>query len=290
MTIDTALLANRPVRRMGFGAMQLPGPGVFGPPKDRDVALGVLRRAVDAGVNHIDTAQFYGPDVANELICEALHPYPDELVLVSKVGAVRDGGGRWLGAQRPADLRAGIEANLASLRVEQIPVVNLRRHRDSEVPFSEQLGAMRDLRDEGLIAGIGLSNVGLDEYRFARSQIDVACVQNAYNLADRSDQDLFEACSVDAVPYVPFFPLGSAFNRGNAVLGEPAVIETARRLAVTPAQVALAWLLRQSPTVLLIPGTSSLADLEENLAAAGLVLDPEAMAALPGGRGPEGDR
>jgi aryl-alcohol dehydrogenase-like predicted oxidoreductase len=280
VTVDTAPLANRSVRRMGFGAMQLPGPGVFGPPKDRELALRVLRRAVDAGVNHIDTAQFYGPDVANELIYEALHPYPEELVLVSKVGAARNAKGHWLWAQRPGELRAGVEANLASLGLDQIPVVNLRRHPDSEVPFAEQLETMTGLRDEGLIASVGLSNVGLDEYRLARSQTDVACVQNAYNLADRSDQDLFDACRADAVPYVPFFPLGSAFNPANPVLGSPAVTETASRLDATPAQVALAWLLHQAPNVLLIPGTSSLVHLAENLAAADIVLDPEAIDVL----------
>src|SRR5580700_4437476 len=158
MPSDTVPLAHRPVRRMGFGAMQLPGPGVFGPPKDRAVALAVIRRAVEAGVNHIDTAQFYGPDVANELLHEALFPYPDDLVLVSKVGAARNDQGEWIGAQRPAELRAGVEANLRSLELDQIPVVNLRRHPESDVPFADQLGEMIALRDEGLIAGIGLSN------------------------------------------------------------------------------------------------------------------------------------
>ncbi len=164
MPSDTVLLANRPVRRMGFGAMQLPGPGVFGPPKDRAVALAVIRRAVEAGVNHIDTAQFYGPDVANELLHEALYPYPDDLVLVSKVGAARNDKGEWLGAQRPEELRAGVEANLRSLELDQIPVVNLRRHPESDVPFADQLDEMIALRDEGLIAGIGLSNASLEQY------------------------------------------------------------------------------------------------------------------------------
>jgi len=272
--------AHRPVRRMGFGAMQLPGPGVFGPPKDRGAALAILRLAVDAGVNHIDTAQFYGPDVANELIHEALHPYPDDLVLVSKVGAARNDQGHWLGAQLPEDLRAGVEANLASLELDQIPVVNLRRHPESTVPFDEQLGAMIALREEGLIGGIGLSNVSLEQYREAGQATEVACVQNAYSLADRSDQDVFDACRTDQVPYVPFFPLGSAFHAENPVLGAPAVKETAERLDVTPAQVALAWLLYQAPTVLLIPGTSSRAHLEENLAAQDLVLDAVALEAL----------
>jgi len=281
MPTETALLAGRPVHRMGFGAMQLPGPGVFGPPPDRDRALAVLRRAVEAGVDHIDTAQFYGPVVANELIHEALHPYPMGLVLVSKVGAARDERGQWLGAQRPEELRAGVEANLASLELDQVPVVNLRRHPGSDVPFAEQLGAMVALREEGLIGGIGLSNVDLAQYVAARAMTPVACVQNAYNLADRSGQDVFDACRADEVPFVPFFPLGSAFHAENPVLGEAAVIETARRLNATPAQVALAWLLQQAPTVLLIPGTSSLGHLEENLAAAELVLDQAAIEALP---------
>jgi len=281
MPSDSVLLAQHPVRRMGFGAMQLPGPGVFGPPKDRAVALAVIRRAADAGVNHIDTAQFYGPDVANELLHEALHPYPDDLVLVSKVGAARNDKGEWIGAQRPEDLRAGVEANLRSLELDQIPVVNLRRHPESDVPFADQLAEMIALRDEGLIAGIGLSNATLEHYNEARARTEVACVQNAYNLADRSDQAVFDACQADRVPYVPFFPLGSAFHPQNPVLGAPAVKEAASRLGATPAQVALAWLLHLAPNVLLIPGTSSLEHLDENLAAGELVLDQAALDALP---------
>jgi len=281
MPSDSVLLAQHPVRRMGFGAMQLPGPGVFGPPKDRAVALAVIRRAADAGVNHIDTAQFYGPDVANELLHEALHPYPDDLVLVSKVGAARNDKGEWIGAQRPEDLRAGVEANLRSLELDQIPVVNLRRHPESDVPFADQLAEMIALRDEGLIAGIGLSNATLEHYNEARARTEVACVQNAYNLADRSDQAVFDACQADGVPYVPFFPLGSAFHPQNPVLGAPAVKEAASRLGATPAQVALAWLLHLAPNVLLIPGTSSLEHLDENLAAGELVLDQAALDALP---------
>jgi aryl-alcohol dehydrogenase-like predicted oxidoreductase len=280
MSSDTVLLAGRPVHRMGFGAMQLPGPGVFGPPADRAQALSILRRAVEAGVDHIDTAQFYGPDVANELIHEALFPYPEDLVLVSKVGAKRDEQRQWLPAQRPEELRAGVEANLTSLELDQVPVVNLRRHPDSNVPFAEQLDAMTAMRDEGLIGGVGLSNVALDDYQTARAQTDVACVQNAYNLTDRSDQPLFDACGADKVPYVPFFPLGSAFFADNPVLHAPVVEDTAHRLGATRAQVALAWLLAQAPTVLLIPGTSSPNHLEENLAAAELVLDKTAIEAL----------
>ena len=281
MAEESALLGGRSVRRMGFGAMQLPGPGVFGPPKDRDIALGILRRAVDAGVNHIDTAQFYGPDVANELVRKALSPYPDDLVIVSKVGAARDDRGQWHGAQRPEQLRAGVEANLASLGLEQVPVVNLRRHPESDVLFTEQLDAMEALRQEGLIGHIGLSNVDLEQYQTARSLIDIACVQNSYNLADTSGEDVFEACRSDGVPFVPFFPLGSAFNPQNPVLRAASVEATAHRLGATSAQVALAWLLQQAPTVLLIPGTSSLQHLEENLAAADLVLDQEALQVLP---------
>jgi pyridoxine 4-dehydrogenase len=280
MPTDTVLLAGRPVHRVGFGAMQLPGPRVFGPPADRRRALAVLRRAVEAGVDHIDTAQFYGPDVANELIREALSPYPEELVLVSKVGAARDEQGQWVEAQRPEELRTGVQANLHSLGLEQVPVVNLRRHPETEVAFSEQLDAMMALCDEGLIGAIGLSNVTLAEYVTARSHTEVACVQNAYNLADRTDQPLFDTCRTDGVPFVPFFPLGSAFAPENPVLLAPAVQETASRLQATPSQVALSWLLAQAPTVLLIPGTSSLSHLEENLTAAELRLDEEALVAL----------
>ncbi|HTT91781.1 MAG TPA: oxidoreductase [Acidimicrobiales bacterium] len=277
MRNDTHLLAGHRVHRMGFGAMQLPGPGVFGPPRDRQQALDVLRHAVGAGVDHIDTAQFYGPDVANELIYEALHPYPEGLVLVSKVGARRDGSGGWHGAQRPEELREGVVANLTSLQVDQVPVVNLRRHPGSDVPYDEQVAAMVAMRDVGLIGGVGLSNATLEQYRAATAVTEVACVQNAYNLADRSDQEVLDACTADDVPYVPFFPLGSAFNAENPVLTAPGVVSAATRLGTTPAQVALAWLLQRSTHLLLIPGTSSLGHLRENLAAAGLALDAQAV-------------
>jgi aryl-alcohol dehydrogenase-like predicted oxidoreductase len=280
MQNTTVSLGGRQVRRVGFGAMQLPGPGVFGPPKDRDVALQILRRAVEAGVNHIDTAQFYGPDVANELIRAALHPYPADLVIVSKVGAARNAEGHWLPAQKPAELRAGVEANLASLGLDQVPVVNLRRDPTSDVPFAEQVGTMIALSEEGLIGDIGLSNVSLDEYRHALERVPVACVQNAYSLADRSDQDVFDACRADDIPYVPFFPLGSAFNPANPVLNHAVVTATAERIGATPAQVALSWLLHISPTLLLIPGTSSLAHLEQNLAVGDITLDSTTLDAL----------
>jgi pyridoxine 4-dehydrogenase len=278
--IETFPLGGRAVRRMGFGAMQLPGPGVFGPPKDRATALAILRRAVDAGVNHIDTAQFYGPNVANELIREALSPYPDDLVIVSKVGARRDGTGQWLGAQSPDDLRAGVQENLATLGLDQVPVVNLRRHPGGDVSFDEQLGAMVAMADEGLIGGVGLSTVTLDEYRQGAAATPVACVQNAYSVADRSDQSVFDACAADGVPYVPYFPLGSAFLPDKPVLKHPDVVAVAERLDVTPAQVALAWLLQGAPNVLLIPGTSSLGHLEDNLAAVDVTLDEAALRTL----------
>ena len=284
MNDETYPLAGERVNRVGYGAMQLPGPGVFGPPRDRQQAIDVLRYVVEAGVNHLDTAYYYGLGVANELIREALHPYPDDLVLVSKVGARRDGSGGLHDAQRPEDLREGVLANLTSLELDQVPVVNLRRHAESDVPLEEQVAAMKALRDEGLIGAIGLSNVTPEQYRSAREVSEIACVQNGYNLADRSDQGVFDSCAADGVPYVPFFPLGSAFGIGKPVLTAPAVLTSAARLGVTPAQVALAWLLQRSPNVLLIPGTSSFAHARENLAAAAVELDDQALAdiGLPG--------
>ncbi len=247
MDPQTHPIGGRSVRRMGFGAMQLPGPGVFGPPRDRDQALAVLRRALVAGVNHIDTSQYYGPDVANELIHEALYPYPDDLVIVSKIGGARDDKGGWISAQLPDELRAGVQANLRTLEIAQIPVMNLRRM-DGEAGLHEQLDVMIAMRDEGLIGGIGLSNVSVEGYRAARERTEIACVQNAYNVADRSGQPVFDACRADGVAYVPFFPLGSAFFPDNPVLGAPAVRAVAERTSSTPAQVALAWLLRRPPT------------------------------------------
>ncbi len=262
--------------------MQLPGPGVFGPPADRDQAVALLRRAVAAGVNHIDTAFFYGPVVANELIHAALHPYPDDLVIVSKVGAARDNRGGWLGAQTPAELRAGVEANLRTLELDRVPVVNLRRHPETDVPLTEQLDAMFALQAEGVIGAVGLSNVEVDEYDAARRRGQVACVQNAYNIVDRTHQLLLDTCNTDGVPFVPFFPLGSAFAADRPVLNATNVRAAAAHLGVTPAQVAQAWLLDQGPTVLLISGTSSPAHLEENLAVEDVVLDHEARTLLAG--------
>ena len=266
--------------------MQLPGPGVFGPPRDRDEALSVLRRAVELGVNHIDTAQYYGPDVANELIHEALHPYPDDLVLVSKVGGARRADGGWIPAQRPEQLRRGVEENLRSLAVDHIDVVNLRLMDQEqgadgpEVRLEDQLATMVELRGEGKIGGIGLSNVGVKQLEVALSHTEIACVQNHMSLLQRDGEALLERCREQAIPFVPFFPLGSAVPGIPKVTDAPAVREVAQRLDATPAQVGLAWLLTLSPDVLLIPGTSSCAHLEENLATAGVELDADALAVL----------
>jgi pyridoxine 4-dehydrogenase len=279
--MTTFKLGEFTVHRIGFGAMQLPGPGVFGPPKDRDQALAVLKRAVELGVDHIDTAQFYGPDVANELISEALHPYPSNLALVSKVGARRDDKGNWIPASQPDQLRADIETNLRELRVDKLAAVNLRIHNDddpsapSEIDrelFDRQLTAMIAARDEGLIGGIGLSSITLEHLRIALDRTEIVTVQNAYNLVDRTSQPLLDATTEHGISFVPFFPLGSAFNAENPVLGNPAVRSAAAELGKTPAQIALAWTLAVAPNVLLIPGTSSVTHLEENLAVADIEL------------------
>ncbi len=275
-------LVGRPVARIGFGAMQLPGPGVMGPPRDREAALGVLRRAIELGVNHIDTSQYYGPDVSNELIHTALFPYPDDLVLVSKVGAQRTDDGGWVAAQEPHELRSGVEDNLRSLEVDCVDVVNLRLldAGDAVVDFDAQLDEMIALRDEGKIRGVGLSNVTLDQVIHAVSRTDVACVQNAFSLVSREDEPVLTFCSEHEIAYVPFFPLGSAFPGMPKVTDNAVVIAVAERLGVTPAQVGLAWVLDQGDAVLLIPGTSSVAHLEENIAAGDVALDDEALTAL----------
>jgi pyridoxine 4-dehydrogenase len=266
------------VARIGFGAMQLPGPGVFGPPRDRDQALAVLRRAVDLGVDHIDTSQYYGPDVANELIREALYPYPENLALVSKVGARRDESGGWLPYNEPDELRRGIEDNLRTLGVEQLAAVNLRLIDDvtPEHRFDDQLDAMIAARDDGLIGGVGLSNVTREQLLRALDRTDVACVQNPLNLVDRASMPVLEECTSRGIAFVPFFPLGSGFARPNPVLDNEQVLAAAERLGVTPAQVALAWVLGLAPNVLLIPGTSSPQHLQDNLAVADIDLDDQA--------------
>jgi pyridoxine 4-dehydrogenase len=283
VTTDGIQLAGRQVRRIGFGAMQLPGPRVFGPPRDRGQALAVLRRAVELGVNHIDTAQYYGPDVSNELIHEALYPYPEDLVFVSKVGADRDASGGWIPAQRPEQLRRGVEDNLRALEVERLDAVNLRLMGEeggseaAEVAMEDQLETMAELRDEGKIGGVGLSNVTLEQVRAGLDQTEIACVQNPMSLLARDDEAVLGLCRDAGIPYVPFFPLGSAFPGIPKVTEHPVVREIAQGLGATPAQIGLAWLLAHSQNILLIPGTSSPGHLEENLAAGDIELDQRAM-------------
>jgi len=248
-------------------------------------AQAVLRRAVELGVDHIDTSQYYGPDVVNALIRETLHPYPQGLRLVTKVGAQRDDQGGWLPAQRPEELRAGVEDNLRSLGVERMDLVNLRLldgHDDApQVPLAEQLGALEDLRSEGKLELIGISNVTLAQARDALGLADVAGVQNAYSLLDRSSEEVLELCRDHDIAFVPFFPLGSAFTGGPARLAsDPVVSRIAAEHGATPSQVALAWLLAVDERILLIPGISSVAHLEENLAAAEVELDGDDLAAL----------
>jgi len=278
-------LAPVTVSRIGFGAMQLPGPGVFGPPRDRAQAISLLRRAAELGVDHIDTAQFYGPDVANELIRAALYPYAEGLALVSKVGARRDPSGRVLRFDSPAQLTLGIEQNLRSLAVDYLAAVNVRLMDDAKPSqrFDDQLAAMVKARDSGLIGGIGLSNITREHLIYALAITDIACVQNPMNLSDRHSLPVLEECEARGIAFVPFFPLGSAFARGNSVLRSPQVASIAARLGRTPAQIALAWLLSFRPNILLIPGTSSVSHLEENMAAGDIELDPAAREALASG-------
>jgi aryl-alcohol dehydrogenase-like predicted oxidoreductase len=275
--MDSFPLGPFSVARIGFGAMQLPGPGVLGPPRDHDAALAVLRRAVELGVDHIDTAQFYGPDVANELIREALHPYPENLALVSKVGGRRDDTGAWLPVVEPAELSRDIEANLLTLGVDQLAVVNLRLM-DGDGPnqrFDEQLSVMIGARDEGLIGGIGLSEVSREHLLHALTRTEIACVQNAFNLVDRSSKPVLDECTARGIAFVPYFPLGSAFARRNPVLNHELVQRAAARLGRTAVQIVLAWTLSVAPNVLLIPGTSSVQHLEENMAVADIELDDD---------------
>jgi len=281
---QTVSLGPHTVRRIGFGAMQLAGPGVFGPPKDRDAARAVLKRAVELGVDHIDTSQFYGPDVVNELIREALHPYPDELRIVSKVGARRDAEGGWLPALRPDELRAGVEASLTTLGVESLALVNLRLMDGDEGPdvrLADQLGAMDDLRREGKIEAIGISNASVVDIEAALELVELGEVQNAYSIVLRDSEDALRFCADREIAFVPFFPLGSAFTGGpQAIAADPVIGSVAAKHDVTTSQIALAWLLHRGEHVLLIPGTSSIAHLEENLGAAAVPLDGADLAAL----------
>jgi pyridoxine 4-dehydrogenase len=271
-------LGDRTVNRLGYGAMQLAGPRVFGPPKDRDAALGVLREAVARGVNHIDTSDFYGPHITNQLIREALHPYPDDLVIVTKVGAVRGDDASWIPALSPTALTRAVHDNLRNLGVDALDVVNLRVggiHGPSKGSIEEQFATLADLQRQGLIRQLGVSNVTSDQIKQARGIAKVVCVQNHYNLTHRDDDSLIGELASSGVAYVPFFPLGGFTPLQSATLSE-----VAAQLGATPMQTALAWLLHRAPNILLIPGTSSIDHLHENLGAAGLALSDEVLARL----------
>ena len=272
-------LGPRRVRRAGYGAMQLAGDGVFGPPRDRDEALRVLRAAVAAGVDHIDTAQYYGAGTVNELIREALYPYPDGLAIVSKVAARRDTGGALLRFDEPNELRQGIEDNLATLGAGRLAAVNLRVMDPSQTPgrrFDAQLAALVQARDEGLIDGIGISNVARQHLLRATAQTEIVCVQNLFNLADQQSLDVLSECAARNIAFVPFCPLGWPGEVRHRLLTDPVLAALAVRLDATPAQVALAWLLDLAPNILLIPGTRTHAHLTENLGAADVRLDDAA--------------
>ena len=266
------------VTRMGYGAMQLAGPGVFGPPADRDAAVAVLREAVELGITHIDTSGYYGPRVTNQIIREALYPYPEDLRIVTKVGAKRDASGGWLEAQAPEQLRAQVEENLRDLGLDAMDVVNLRnpgQRGPQPGSIAGPFTALAELRQEGLIRHLGLSNVTAGQVTEAQSIAPVACVQNHYNLANRGDDDLIGFLAAQGIAYVPFFPLGG-FNP----LQSGTLDAVAERLGAARMTVALAWLLHRSPNILLIPGTSSVAHLRENVAAADLALPADALAEL----------
>ncbi len=272
-------LGRRAVRRMGYGAMQLAGPGVFGPPKDPDAARAVLRAAVAAGVDHIDTSDFYGPHVTNQLIREALSPYPDELVIVTKLGARRGEDASWNPAFSPEALTQAVHDNLRNLQLDVLDVVNLRAmfsvHGPAEGSIAAPLTVLAELQAKGLIRHVGLSNVTPTQIAEGRSICPIVCVQNHYNIAHRGDDALIDQLAQDGIAYVPYFPLG-----GFSPLQDAQLDAVAARLGVTPMQLALAWLLHRSPNILLIPGTSSLGHLHENLAAAELKLDADTLAAL----------
>jgi aryl-alcohol dehydrogenase-like predicted oxidoreductase len=277
----TFQIGDRIVKRMGYGAMQLAGPGVFGPPRDRAEAIAVLRAAVAGGVNHIDTSDFYGPHITNQIVAEALHPYRDDLTIVTKIGATRGDDGSWNPAFSPEALTQAVHDNLRNLRLEALDVVNLRSmfdvHGPAEGSIAAQLAPLVDLQRQGLIRHIGLSNVTANQIAEARAITDIVCVQNQYNIAHRADDALVDQLADAGIAYVPFFPLG-----GFTPLQSTLLSEIAERLGATPMQVALAWLLRRAPNIVLIPGTSSVAHLHENLAAASLTLPDDAVAVLDG--------
>jgi pyridoxine 4-dehydrogenase len=274
-------LGGRTVRRLGYGAMQLAGPGVFGPPKDRDAALHVLREAVARGVNHIDTSDFYGPHVTNQIIREALHPYPDDLTIVTKVNARRGADGSWLPAMSPDELTQAVHDNLRNLGLDVLDVVNLRSmfdvHGPAEGSLEAPISVLADLQRKGLVRHIGLSNVTPTQIAEGRKICEIVCVQNYYNLAHRDDDALIDDLAADGTAYVPFFPLGG-FNP----LQSSALSAVAARVGATPMQVALGWLLRRAPNILLIPGTSSVMHLKENLAAIEIVLSDDVIKELDG--------
>ena len=269
------------VHRIGYGAMQLAGPGVFGPPKDPDAAVGILREAIASGVNHIDTSDYYGPHITNQVIRKALHPYPENLVIVTKLGARRPPDGSWLPAISPGELTAGVHDNLRNLGIDALDIVNYRTmgsiHGPAEGSITEQVTVLADLKQKGLIRHIGLSNVTAAQVAEAQAITDIVCVQNNYNLAFRGDDTLIDALARQGIPYVPFFPLG-----GFTPLQSSTLSSVAGRLGATAMQVALAWLLHRSPNILLIPGTSSLTHLRENLASGQLTLSSQVLAELDG--------
>ena len=277
----TFRLGSRLVSRMGYGAMQLAGRGVFGPPKDRDAARAVLREAIASGVNHIDTSDFYGPHVTNQIIREALHPYAQDLIIVTKISARRGADGSWIPAFSRAELTAAVHDNLRNLGLEVLEVVNLRSmfdiHQPAEGSLEAPLTVLADLQRQGLVRHIGLSNVTAAQVAAARGICEIVCVQNYYNLAHRADDSLIDELARQGIAYVPFFPLG-----GFTPLQSSTLSAVAERLEATPMQVALAWLLQRAPNILLIPGTSSVAHLRENLAAARLTLSPQILAQLDG--------
>jgi pyridoxine 4-dehydrogenase len=277
----TFSVGGRTVKRLGYGAMQLAGPGVFGPPKDRDAALAVLREAVASGVDHIDTSDFYGPHVTNRIIREALHPYPDDLVIVTKIGARRGEDGSWLPACSPEELTQAVHDNLRNLGLDVLEVVNLRimldPHHPAEGSIEAPLTVLAELQRQGLVRHVGLSHVTPAQIAEARRICEIVCVQNQYNLAHRGDDALIQDLARAGIAYVPYFPLG-----GFTPLQSSTLSNVAQRLRATPMQVALAWLLRRAPNILLIPGTSSIAHLRENLAAPALMLADEDLAELNG--------
>jgi aryl-alcohol dehydrogenase-like predicted oxidoreductase len=276
---STFPLGTRTVKRLGYGAMQLAGSGVFGPPKDRAAAVAVLREAVASGVDHIDTCDYYGPHVTNQIIREALHPYPRELTLVTKIGARRGADGAWIPAYSAEELKTAVHDNLRNLGLEYLELVNLRLmfspHGPAEGSIEAPLSALIELQRQGLVRQIGLSNVTPRQVDEGRSMADIVCVQNHYNLAHRRDDVLIDQLAADAIAYVPYFPLG-----GFTPLQSSVLTDVAARLGATPLQVALAWLLQRSPNILLIPGTSSVAHLRENLAAANLQLPADSVREL----------